>query len=74
MLLTGMGNDGAKGMKALKDAGAITIAQDKESSLVHGMPGEAIKIDGATHILNPTQIADLLIEIEKKSLHNKNYK
>lgn len=65
MLLTGMGNDGATGIKALKDAGAITIVQDKESSLVHGMPGEAIKIDGATYILNPTQITNILLGIEK---------
>ena len=69
LLLTGMGNDGATGIKALKDAGAITIAQDKESSLVHGMPGEAIKLNGATYILNPAQIIELLLRIEKHTLN-----
>ena len=47
LLLTGMGKDGADELKQLKDLGALTIAQDRESSVVHGMPGEAIKL-GAT--------------------------
>ena len=45
ILLSGMGSDGAKEMKRLKDAGALTIAQDEQSALVHGMPGEAIRMD-----------------------------
>lgn len=67
MILTGMGSDGAKELKMLREAGAITIAQDKESSLVHGMPGEAIKMGAAEYIQNPDQIADLLYMIEKHS-------
>ncbi len=61
VLLTGMGKDGAAELRQLKDLGAITIAQDRESSVVHGMPGEAIALGGATHILAPDRIAPTLI-------------
>ncbi len=64
MLLTGMGSDGAAELKQLKNAGSITIAQDKESSLVHGMPGVAIELNGADYIYNPGQIIELLHKIE----------
>lgn len=63
VLLTGMGRDGAAEMKSMKDAGAITIAQDRESSVVHGMPGEAIALDGATHILPAERIPAMLTTI-----------
>ncbi|MEW6614367.1 MAG: chemotaxis response regulator protein-glutamate methylesterase [Thermodesulfobacteriota bacterium] len=61
ILLTGMGKDGAKELRLMKDRGAITIAQDKESSVVHGMPGEAISLGAATYVLPPEKIADALI-------------
>jgi two-component system chemotaxis response regulator CheB len=60
ILLTGMGRDGADGLLAMKRAGAITIAQDKESSVIHGMPGEAIALGAADFILPPVRIAELL--------------
>jgi two-component system chemotaxis response regulator CheB len=60
ILLTGMGSDGAAELKMMKDKGAITIVQDAESSIVHGMPGEAIRLGAATHILSPPRIAELL--------------
>ncbi len=50
-LLTGMGRDGASELRLLKERGAITFAQDKDSSVVHGMPGEAIKLDAAMLVL-----------------------
>lgn len=56
ILLTGMGKDGAKELRLLKKMGAITIAQDKESSVVHGMPGEAIKLNAAMYVLSPGEI------------------
>lgn len=62
-LLTGMGRDGADELLLLKDKGAITFAQDKESSVVHGMPGEAIKLDAATYILAPDKIAAVLASL-----------
>ena len=57
ILLTGMGRDGADELRRLKDGGAITIAQDEKSSVVHGMPGEAIQLGAARHILPPDAIA-----------------
>ena len=67
VLLTGMGRDGAAELKELHDAGAITIAQDAETSVVHGMPGEAIRLGGATHILPPDGIAAMLTGIVRQS-------
>jgi len=61
VLLSGMGKDGAMELKLMKDQGAVTIAQDRESSVVHGMPGEAIELGGATHVLAADNIARLLI-------------
>ncbi len=63
VLLTGMGKDGAPELKILKDRGAITIAQDESSSVVHGMPGEAIKLGGATYVLPPEKIARTLVAL-----------
>lgn len=68
VLLTGMGKDGAKELLALKEKGAVTIVQDKESSVVHGMPGEAINIGAADYILSPFEIAKVF-----ESLSNKSY-
>jgi two-component system chemotaxis response regulator CheB len=62
VLLTGMGDDGAVGMAELKAAGALTIAQDENSSIVFGMPAEAIRLGAADHILPPARIAEVLIE------------
>jgi two-component system, chemotaxis family, protein-glutamate methylesterase/glutaminase len=63
VLLTGMGKDGAEEMKLIKDKGAITVAQDQDSSVVHGMPGEAIRIGGATFVLPPEKIASRVTEL-----------
>ena len=56
ILLTGMGRDGAKGLLELKKQGAICIAQDEKSSVVFGMPKEAIQINAVDYIGNPAQI------------------
>lgn len=56
VLLSGMGSDGAAQMRQLYDAGACTIAQDKETSLIHGIPGEAIKLAATRHILPVQEI------------------
>lgn len=60
VLLTGMGKDGAAELRLLKDHGAMTFAQDEESSIVHGMPGEAIRLEAAMHVLPPDRIAAAL--------------
>jgi two-component system, chemotaxis family, protein-glutamate methylesterase/glutaminase len=61
VLLTGMGKDGALELKRMKDHGAMTIAQDRDSSIVHGMPGEAIQLGAAGQVLPADQIAAALI-------------
>jgi two-component system, chemotaxis family, protein-glutamate methylesterase/glutaminase len=60
-LLTGMGADGAKGMLALREAGAHTIAQDEATCVVWGMPREAVKLDAAVDVLPLGEIASGLL-------------
>jgi len=60
-IMTGMGDDGAKGMKELKDSGAYTIAQDEASCVVFGMPQEAIKHGGVDKILSLEKIAPEIV-------------
>jgi two-component system chemotaxis response regulator CheB len=67
ILLTGMGKDGAEELRLLKEKGAVTIVQDKDSSVVHGMPGEAIKLDAARQVLPPERIATTLASLAKKT-------
>ncbi len=67
VLLTGMGKDGAEELKLMKDLGAITIAQDKESSIVHGMPGEAIRLGAASYVLSPENIGIALTTLTKRN-------
>lgn len=62
ILLTGMGSDGAKGMLALKDAGAMTIAQDENTSVIWGMPKVAIDLGAVTHILPLQQIPGMMLQ------------
>jgi two-component system chemotaxis response regulator CheB len=61
VLLTGMGKDGAAELKAMRERGAWTIAQDRDSSVVHGMPGEAILLDAAAQVLPADRIAAALL-------------
>ncbi len=61
ILLTGMGNDGAKGLLELKDSEADTIAQNEQSCVVYGMPKEAAKLGAANHILGIDDIAPFLV-------------
>ncbi|MHB8252877.1 MAG: protein-glutamate methylesterase/protein-glutamine glutaminase [Acidiferrobacter sp.] len=63
VLLTGMGKDGAEELKLMKDNGAVTIAQDAKSSIVHGMPGEAIRLGAATHVLSLDGIVTMLQDL-----------
>ncbi|RTL50582.1 MAG: chemotaxis-specific protein-glutamate methyltransferase CheB [Rhodocyclaceae bacterium] len=66
VILTGMGKDGAAELRTLREQGAVTIAQDRESSVVPGMPGEAIRLEAAAHILPPEQIGGFLAALVKR--------
>lgn len=66
-LLTGMGRDGAAGLLALRRAGAFTLAQDEATSVVFGMPKEAIQIGAARQILALDQIAPTLAAIARET-------
>ncbi len=66
VLLTGMGKDGAEELRLMKEKGAMTLAQDKDSSVVHGMPGEAIKLGAATYVFPPEGIAAALASLMKQ--------
>lgn len=63
VILTGMGKDGAHELKQMKEKGAVTIAQDPESCVVAGMPGEAVAIGAAEFILPPREIAQILTQL-----------
>lgn len=66
VILTGMGDDGARGMKELKDAGAYNFAQDEKTSVVFGMPKMAIEHGGVDRVLPLTHIPASVIEYCKK--------
>jgi two-component system chemotaxis response regulator CheB len=65
VIMTGMGDDGAKGMLEMKQAGAATIAQDEKTSVVFGMPKEAIKLGGVDKVLPLEDIAGAVMELAK---------
>ncbi len=60
-ILTGMGADGAKGLLAMREAGAYTVAQNEETCVVYGMPREAVKLDAAVDVLPLERVADSLL-------------
>jgi len=62
VLLTGMGNDGARMMAALRVAGGRTIAESEETAVVFGMPQELIRLGGAERVLPAHAMAKQLIE------------
>lgn len=66
VLLTGMGRDGAEELKTLNELGAVTIAQDEESSVVYGMPGEAVQIGAADYVMAPEKIAAAMASLTSK--------
>jgi two-component system chemotaxis response regulator CheB len=57
VLLTGMGKDGARGLKEMREAGSRTIAQDEATSVVWGMPGEAVSLGAAEHVVALLDVA-----------------
>ncbi len=63
VIMTGMGDDGAKGMLEMRQAGAITMAQDEASCVVFGMPREAIKLGAAERVLPLTSLAGEVLRV-----------
>jgi two-component system chemotaxis response regulator CheB len=63
VLLTGMGIDGAHGLKEMQNAGATTLTQDEKTSIVWGMPGEAVKLGASDKILPLEKIAAAIMEL-----------
>lgn len=67
ILLTGMGHDGVTELKKMKESGAMTVVQDKASSVVHGMAGDAITKQAVDRVMTPEQITELLKSLSKRS-------
>jgi two-component system chemotaxis response regulator CheB len=62
VIMTGMGDDGARGMRDMYQAGAYTIAQDEASCVVFGMPKEAIRLGGVHEVMPLGQIAEAILQ------------
>lgn len=62
IIMTGMGDDGARGLKEMRDAGAATLGQDEASCVVYGMPKEAVKLGAVERSLSLTQFAASIVE------------
>ena len=71
IILTGMGDDGAHGMKEMHDAGALTIAQDEASCVVYGMPKEAVKLGGVDASLALSAIPQLIMQAPSRAQFKK---
>jgi two-component system chemotaxis response regulator CheB len=67
VIMTGMGDDGARGMKVLHDGGARTIAQNEETCVVFGMPKEAIKLQAVDDVLPLEQIAQAILKFDSRA-------
>ena len=67
IIMTGMGDDGARGLKAMHDAGARTIAQNEETCVVFGMPKEAIKLQAVDDILPLEQMARAILQFDSRA-------
>jgi two-component system chemotaxis response regulator CheB len=70
-LLTGMGGDGAAGLRAMRDAGATTLVQDEATSAVFGMPAAAIALDAASWVLPLTDIGRAIANLVGTQLHGR---
>jgi two-component system, chemotaxis family, protein-glutamate methylesterase/glutaminase len=66
IILTGMGNDGARGMKLMHEHGARTVAQNEETCVVFGMPMEAIRLQCVDDILPLNRVADAILQFDRR--------
>ena len=65
IIMTGMGDDGARGLKEMHDAGASTLAEDESTCVVFGMPKEAIRLGGVDRVVPLTQIPEAILGLVK---------
>jgi two-component system chemotaxis response regulator CheB len=68
VIMTGMGADGAAGLKEMKDQGAETVAQDESSCIVFGMPKEAIRLGAAGHVMPLSRLAEAIIDLSQEAV------
>ena len=66
VIMTGMGDDGARGMLEMHDAGGFTVAQDEATSIVFGMPKEAIARGGVDRVVSLEQIAKEILSADRR--------
>ncbi|MCH8269931.1 MAG: chemotaxis response regulator protein-glutamate methylesterase [Planctomycetes bacterium] len=71
VIMTGMGSDGARGLKSMREAGAVTVAQDERSCIVFGMPREAIEAGGAAIVSPLDDISARIVEFARGKLRAK---
>jgi two-component system chemotaxis response regulator CheB len=64
-LLTGMGRDGAQGLLDIRKAGGLTIAQDESTSVIYGMPREAVLLGAAQHVLRIEEIGPAIASLTR---------
>ena len=67
-ILTGMGDDGAHGMREMHDSGAVTYAQDEKSCVVFGMPKEAIRLGGVDHVVPLDKIPGTIVAVYQRAM------
>jgi len=72
IIMTGMGDDGARGLRELHDSGAYTAAQDEASCVVFGMPAEAIRLGGVDDVVSLGGIAGWIQQASNRPLRNAN--
>jgi two-component system chemotaxis response regulator CheB len=71
IIMTGMGDDGAIGLKEMRDAGAKTAAQDEKTCVVYGMPKEAVKLNAVEQVIPLNSIAELIVRFNQSLLRLK---
>ena len=70
LILTGMGDDGARGLLEMRETGARTVAQDEASSVVFGMPREALRLGATTRALPLEQMAAEIMAWGRRTVSN----
>jgi two-component system chemotaxis response regulator CheB len=73
IVLTGMGRDGAEGLKRIRDAGGAAIVQDRESSVIYGMPQAALAAAGADSVATIEEMASTIVQLLSTKMRKKQH-